>query len=109
MQLRKTLSKHLISNEAWGRCGSLGFQTAAEKPDLRCAVDDVRVAVWELIFYILPRMFGLFVKGDVDWVDVTTCVDNAIVGVSVYICDKSEGGLRFELHVTYIWLGGFWN
>ena len=91
MQLRKTLSKHLISNEAWGRCGSLGFQTAAEKPDLRCAVDDVRVAVWELIFYILPRMFGLFLNGDVDWVDVSSCVESMVVGVSFCIYDESEG------------------
>ena len=34
----------------------------------RCIVDDVCVGVWELIFYLLPRVFVMFVKGDVDWV-----------------------------------------
>ena len=29
-------------------------------------VDDVGVGVWELI---LPRVFRLFVKGDVDWIN----------------------------------------
>ena len=28
-------------------------------------IDDVRVGVWELIFYLSPRVFSLFVKGDV--------------------------------------------
>ena len=30
-------------------------------------VDDMRVGVRELIFYLLPRVRSLFVKGDVDW------------------------------------------
>ena len=55
-----------------------------------CVVDDVRVCVWELILYLFPRMFGLFVKGDVDRFDVTSCVENMFVGVSVSICDESE-------------------
>ena len=39
-------------------------------------------------------MFSLFVKGDVDLVDVTSYVDNAVVGVSICICnDESEGFL----------------
>ena len=54
-------------------------------------VDDVRVGVWELIFYLLPRMFGLLVKNDVDWVNVTSSVESAVVGVSYCICDESEG------------------
>ena len=43
------------------------------------------------IFYFLPRMFGMFVKSDVDWVEVTSCVDSTVVGVSFCICDESEG------------------
>ena len=39
------------------------------------------VGVWVLIFYLLQRMFGLYVKGDVDSADVTNCVDSMIVGV----------------------------
>ena len=61
-----------------------------------CVVDDVTEGVWELLFYLLPlcRIFGLFVKGDVDLVDVTSYVDNAVVGVSICICnDESEGFL----------------
>ena len=33
----------------------------------------------------------MFVKGGVDWVDVTNCVESAVVGVFVCICHKSEG------------------
>ena len=53
----------------------------------RCIVDDV----WDLRFYLLPRVFGMFVKGGVDWVDVTNCVESAVVGVSFCICNESEG------------------
>ena len=49
------------------------------------------VDVWELIFHLLPRVFGVFVKGDVDWVDVASCVESSVVGVSICICDKSGG------------------
>ena len=70
-----------ISNETWRRCGSLGFQTAAEEPvcatECWCVVDDVRVGVWEVIFYLLSRVFSLFLKSDGDWVDVTSCVESA--------------------------------
>ena len=58
---------------------------------MRCVVDDVLVGLWELLFYLLPRVFGMFVKGDVDWVDVTSCVESLAVCVSICICDESEG------------------
>ena len=80
-----------MSNITWSRCGSLGFQTAAEEPVFAACCDDVRADVWELIFYLLPRVFGLFVKGDVDVVDATSCVESAVVGVSYCICDETEG------------------
>ena len=48
---------------------------------VRRVVAAVRVGVWELILYLLPRVFGLVVKVHVDCVDVTSCVDNAFVGV----------------------------
>ena len=51
----------------------------------------MRCGVWELIFCHLSRMYGLFVKGDVDSVDVTSCVESMIVGVSFCICDESDG------------------
>ena len=35
-----------------------------------CVVDDVRVGVWELIFYLILRMFGLLVKNDIEWIYV---------------------------------------
>ena len=54
-----------------------------------CVVDDVRVGVWELIFHLLPRVFGVFVKGDVDWVNVAGCVESLVTSVSVCICDES--------------------
>ena len=38
-----------------------------------------------------PRIISLFVKDDDDWVNVASCVESAVVGVSVCICDKSEG------------------
>ena len=38
-------------------------------------------------------MFSLFVKYDADFVDVTSCVKSAVVGVSVWICDESEGSV----------------
>ena len=47
------------------------------------------VDVWELIFHLLPRVFGVFVKGDVDWVNVTGCVESLVISVSVCICDES--------------------
>ena len=47
------------------------------------------VDVWELIFHLLPRVFDVFVKGDVDWVNVTGCVESLVVSVSVCICDES--------------------
>ena len=45
------------------------------------------------VFDILsfPRVFSLSAKDDVDWVDVTSCVESAVVGESVCICDESEG------------------
>ena len=45
------------------------------------------------VFDILsfPRVFSLSAKDDVDWVDVTSCVESAVVGVSFCICDESEG------------------
>ena len=57
----------------------------------RRRVDDLSAGVWELVFYLLPRVCSLFIKGYVDWVAVTSCVESAVVGVSVCICDKSEG------------------
>ena len=77
-----------------GRCGSLGFQTAAEEPravECWCVIDDVIVGVWELIFHLLPRVFSLFVEGDVYWVDVASCVESVVTGVEVCVCDESEG------------------
>ena len=46
--------------------------------------------MWELIFYLLPRMSGLLVKGNVDWIDVTICVESIVVGVSFCISDELE-------------------
>ena len=40
---------------------------------------------------LLPRMFCLFVKDDVDRIDVTSCVESAVISVSYCICDESEG------------------
>ena len=51
-------------------------------------------------------LFSLFVKGDVDWVDVASCVE--IEGCCWCIClhlSRTEG-LCFGLSVVYIWLGG---
>ena len=83
IQLRKGVVQMIT--ETWGRCGSLGFQAAAEEPVFAmcwCIVDDVGVGVWELIFYLLPRVFGMFVKRDVNWIDVTNCVKSTVVRVS---------------------------
>ena len=74
-------------------CRSLGFQAAAEEAVFAacwCVVDDLRVGVRELIFYLLPHMFGLFVKGDVDQVNVTRCVGVWLVGLSFCIYDESK-------------------
>ena len=49
----------------------------------------------ELIFYLLPRVFELFVKGGVNWIDVTNCVESMDVSVSVCICEESVG----QIHV----------
>ena len=57
---------------------------------MRRVGDDVSVGMWELIFFF-PRIISLFVKDDDDWVNVASCVESAVVGVSVCICDKSEG------------------
>ena len=54
-------------------------------------IDDVRIGVWELIFYLLSRVFSLLVEGDVDWVDVKCSVESAFHGVSVCACDESKG------------------
>ena len=42
-------------------------------------------------FLSSPTCVCLFVKGGVDWVDVASCEESAVVGVSVCICDESEG------------------
>ena len=67
--------------------GSLGFQSAAEEPMCEpwCTVDDVSVGVWELIFYLLSLVLSLFVKGDIDLVDVISCVESAVVAVCLYL------------------------
>ena len=57
---------------------------------MKHGVSHTRVGVWELIFYLLPRMSGLLVKGNVDWIDVTICVESIVVGVSFCISDELE-------------------
>ena len=49
-----------------------------------CVVDDVCVCVWELIFYLLPRVFSLFVKG----VDVTRCVASALLYLFAFATNR---------------------
>ena len=52
------------------------------------------VGVWELIFYFLRRVFGMFVKlGDVNWVYVTNCV-------SICICEESDGYVLCYLYIA---------
>ena len=74
-------------------CRALSFQAAAEEIVVftlcRCVVDYVCIDVWELIFHLLPRVFGVFVKGDVYWVDVAGCVESLVGSVSVCIGDES--------------------
>ena len=43
----------------------------------------------------------MFMKGGVNWVDVTNCVESMVVGVSICICDESEGFI-----LCYLYLAG---
>ena len=47
------------------------------------------------------RVFNLFVKDDVDYVIVVSCVESAVVGVSVCICDKSESFVMSYLYFVF--------
>ena len=56
-----------------------------------CVVDDRSVGVRKMIYHILLRVFSMFEKSDVDWVDVASYTESAVVGVSVCIFNKSDG------------------
>ena len=65
------------------RWGSFSFQTAAEESlcaRWTCVVNDVIVCAGEMMFYCLPRALRLFVKGDIDWIDVTGYVERLVSG-----------------------------
>ena len=55
--------------------------------------------VWELMLYLLPCVFGMFVKGYVNWVDVKNYVGSIVVSVFICICDESEGFLLCYLYL----------
>ena len=59
------------------------------------------VSVWELMFYLLPRVFGIFVKGNVNWIDVTNYVE-LLVYVSVFVMNR-----RALFFAIRMWLGKF--
>ena len=54
-----------------------------------CVIEDVSVGVWEFMFYLLTREFGMFVKGGINWIDVTICVELLVyLYISVLVTNR---------------------